>query len=206
MTPGLWLAGRLRGAAALSEALASFLSLASAGSVLMGPSRLARAFVFGGGAGRLEPPRVDLVAVKRGSLGPLQIAPMRDPLARQIKEGNDVIPREQDAVQRARGSDEARPVFGLEQRLDHGVHARAFHARKIERAFRHRGLAPPTKRLLIPRRQRHRPEILDHVEVVGLLAPLILGRINLTDSRLDSYLFQGPRIGEQQPLLPARRS
>ncbi len=80
---------------------------------------------------------------------------------------------------------------------------RAFDARIIERTFGHRSFAPPPKRLLISRRQRHRPEILDHVEVVGLLAPLILGRINLTDFGLDSYLFQSLRIGQQEPLLGA---
>ncbi len=47
--------------------------------------------------------------------------------------------------------------------------------------------------------------ILDHVEVVGLLAPLILRRVDLADARVDADLLQGAGIGEQQPLLGARR-
>src|SRR5262249_45992341 len=137
--------------------------------------------------------------------GPLELAPMRDPLTGEMKQWDDVVARQQQAIERTHRRNEAVAILGLERRLDHRVDRLALHAGIVERAFGACGLAPPAKRLLVPGGERDRPVILDHVEIVGLLAPLILRRVNLTDSRIDSYLFQGRGIGDEKPLLSAGR-
>ena len=122
-----------------------------------------------------------------------------------MEERDDVIAGQEHAVERAHGGDEMIAGVRREQGIDHGIHRLPIDAGIIEGPLGAGGLAAPAEGLLIAGRQRCRPEILDHVEVVGLLAPLILGGVNLADSGVDSYLFQGARIGEDEALLAARR-
>ena len=159
-----------------------------------------------GGVSRLRrtPPGVDLIAVERRVGRALEPVPIGEPLRRQMEQGHDVVTREQKTVERAHGRNEALAVLGLEQCLDHGVDAGALHASIVVGALGRGGIAPPAEELLVPRRQRHRPIVLEHVVVIGQLAPLILRRVDLADARIDADLLQGAGVGEQQAFLGSR--
>src|SRR4029079_12223597 len=130
-----------------------------------------------------------------------QLTPMRDPLARQVEQRDDVVARQQHAIEGTDRRDETLLVLDLPPSSDHVIDRGALHARIIKRAFGHRCLASPAERLLVPRRQRYRPEILDHVEIVSLLAPLILRRVDLADARVDADLLERAGKGQEQSLL-----
>src|SRR4029079_16466751 len=152
---------------------------------------------------RRRPPAFDLVAIEWRLLPPLDIAPMRDPLLRQIKKREQISARAEQAVERAYGGDKVVASLRFKQRGDHSVGGFTFDARIIQRSVSDPCIASPAEGLLIARRQRRRPEILNHIEIVGLLAPLILRAVDLTDLCLDAQLLQRLGVGEQQPLLAA---
>src|SRR5262245_57918966 len=72
-----------------------------------------------------RPPSIDLIAVERRIGGVFQPVPISEPLLWQMKQGHHVVAGQEKTVQGAHGGDEAVTVFGLEERLDHGVDAGA---------------------------------------------------------------------------------
>src|SRR5262249_8722805 len=147
------------------------------------------------------PPRVDLIAVKRRVRWSLELVPISEPLLWQIEQRHDIVAREKEAVERSHRGVEPVAVLRFEQGLDHGVDAGALYPCVVERAVSHRSVASPAESLLVAGRQRHRPIVLDHVEVIVQLAPLKLSRVDLADLRVDADVLQGASISEQQPLL-----
>src|SRR5262247_3061440 len=91
----------------------------------------------------LRPPGVDIDPRQWLHGRKVEVLPIGYPDTRQEEERNDVVTRQQDAVERAHGRHEVFRLFRLQQSSDHGIDGGIFHAWIVERALDAGGLAAP---------------------------------------------------------------
>ena len=168
------------------------------------PRQLGLLRLAAGSLSWIGPPRVDLIAVQRRLFRSLQLAPASDPLVRQVKEGNNVVPGQQNTIQRAHGRHKIFPCLRLEHRCDHRIYGFVLHARQVERALCIGSLAAPAKGLFVARRKGCPPEIWDHIEIESLFAPLILGGVHAAYAHVDTHALERVRISEKEAFLAPR--
>src|SRR5436309_11110540 len=127
---------------------------------------------------RPSPPSFREIAGQRSGIWLFYHIPACDPLLLNTKHRNCVKPRHEDPVQRPHRRNKIRMLAPLQHGRDHCVDGRVPDAHVIARALEFGGLAPPIKRLLVSRRQRLVPAILDHVKIESKLALVELNGID----------------------------
>ena len=93
----------------------------------------------------------------------------------------------------------------LQHGRDQGVNGGIFCAHVVSRALVIRGLASPIERLLVARRQRLVPAILDHVEFEPQPALIELDGIDRADRSFDAGALKIAHICQRDALLIACR-
>src|ERR1035437_791228 len=86
---------------------------------------------------------------------------------------------------------------------DQGVDGGVFCAHIVSRALMVRSLASPIERLLVTRRQRLIPAVLDHVEIEAEAALIELHCVNRTDRYFDTCTLEIARERQCDALLIA---
>src|SRR5215510_4098259 len=152
----------------------------------------------------LAPPSFGQIAVERGLFRPRDRVPAGDPLRRKMEQRDHVEAGDQHAVERAHGGDEVVAAFCLEEGCDHGIDGGALDAHIVAGAGQVGGLRAPIESLLVARRQRLFPAVLDHVEIVGESSTFVLYRIHNPHTRRNASPLQALREQERQPLLVPR--
>ena len=136
------------------------------------------------------PPGFREISGQGGGLRPFYPIPARDPLLLNVKHRNSVEARHQGPVQRPHRRDESGMLARLQHGRDHGVDGGVLGAHVVSRALIVRGLAAPIERLLVARRQRLIPAVLDHVEIETEPALIELNGIDRAHRRLDAGALQ----------------
>ncbi len=122
-----------------------------------------------------------------------------------IKQRDSVEAGHQGPVERTNRRHEGGVLAGLQHGGDQGVDGGVLGAHVVAGALDVGGLASPVERLLVARRQRLIPAVLDHVEIESKPALIELHGIDHAHRRLDTRALQVALIGQRDPLLIARR-
>ena len=95
-------------------------------------------------------------------------------------------------------------VARLQHVGDHRINGRVLGPHVVSRPLILRRFASPVKILLVARRKRLVPAVLDHVEVEAEAALVEQDRVNGADRCFDARTLEVARIGERDALLIAR--
>src|SRR6516225_5492698 len=143
----------------------------------------------------IHPPSVDAQTVFRCGLRTTELVPIRHPERSEMELRDHVVAVLQDAVERPRVGDEARPVRRPDQLFNHLVDDRALDAENIATSRLVGNWRTEKFALLVTGRQRLREQRYRHVEIKGFHPFFILRDIDSTDPGGYPHAFEVLREG-----------
>src|SRR5487761_2003787 len=152
---------------------------------------------------RAVPPGLRKIPRQGGGFRTFYPIPAGDPLLLNVKKRDGVKPGHQRAVQRAHRRDEGAMVPRRQHGGNHRIDGVVFGAHVVSAALIVRSLASPIEKLLVARRKRLIPAVLDHVEIEAETALIELNGVHRPYRCLDARALEVARKGEGYAFLIA---
>src|SRR5512143_596105 len=130
--------------------------------------------------------------------------PARYPLNRRKVKWDHIHARQKHAIKCARGGDKIWAARGIEHRGNHGIDRLRFDPHVVAASLLIGSRRAPIEQLLVARRQRLLPTVVDHIEIKANAAAFELRGVHGTNARLYAGALEIANESERKALLIAR--